>query len=425
MRPAGKRTLPRGFGRWIIAGAAILALGVVLQCLWPNGMPMETGQKQTATTAVSEIHGTGPVRLNELMSSNSGTLMDAGGATPDWIEVMNVSGHAVDLSGYVLARTEHSTNTFTFPSHRLEPGEAVIVFADSTLRSDAGGEYHAPFRLSSQGGTLMLFSPSGTAIDSVNFPALAPDTTYVRQSASEWAVSNQPTPGLSNTAESYQALHEPRTDCPVEITEVVASNTQYAPDANGRFHDYLELHNASSESVDLSGWYLSDSAERPAKWRIPDGFALQPGEYRIVYASGLDKADGNRDACQLRLPNRGRVRRAGRPAGTDCRPRGLRSSAREHRVAQAGRRQLGRGHALSRRGEPMIYGKKALRSERIEAPIFMEAGDVFYSVFLRKARQDETPADSIGQITREPSPCASGRTRSTEWSPSGSRCRRR
>lgn len=292
MRPAGKRTLPRGFGRWIIAGAAILALGVVLQCLWPNGMPMETGQKQTAATAVSEIHGTGPVRLNELMSSNSGTLMDAGGATPDWIEVMNVSGHAVDLSGYVLARTEHSTNTFTFPSHRLEPGEAVIVFADSTLRSDAGGEYHAPFRLSSQGGTLMLFSPSGTAIDSVNFPALAPDTTYVRQSASEWAVSNQPTPGLSNTAESYQALHEPRTDCPVEITEVVASNTQYAPDANGRFHDYLELHNASSESVDLSGWYLSDSAERPAKWRIPDGFALQPGEYRIVYASGLDKSDG-------------------------------------------------------------------------------------------------------------------------------------
>ena len=83
MRPAGKRTLPRGFGRWIIAGVAILALGVVLQCLWPNGMPMETGQKQTAATAVSEIHGTGPVRLNELMSSNSGTLMDAGGAKPE------------------------------------------------------------------------------------------------------------------------------------------------------------------------------------------------------------------------------------------------------------------------------------------------------------------------------------------------------
>ena len=60
----------------------------------------------------------------------------------------------------------------------------------------------------------------------MNFPALAPDTTYVRQSASEWAVSNQPTPGLSNTAESYQALHEPRTDCPVEITDVVASNPQ-------------------------------------------------------------------------------------------------------------------------------------------------------------------------------------------------------
>ena len=284
--------MPYDFWRMVVGGAVIVALGLALQLIWPNGFPLETSAA-VKQESVSEIHGSGPVRINELMSANAGTLLDGAGESSDWIEIMNVSGRAVDLAGYSLGKSEHAANVFTFPAHRLEAGEAVIVFADSTLKSEAGGEYHAPFRLSSRGGTLMLFNPGGSAIDSVNFPALTPGSVYARQEQTVWSVSDQPTPGLSNTSESYQLLRQPMSDAGVEITEVMASNTKYAPDANGQYHDYMELHNATGETIDLSGWFISDSLEKPAGWRLPDGFALQPGEYRIVYCSGLNRSDAN------------------------------------------------------------------------------------------------------------------------------------
>ena len=151
----------------------------------------------------------------------------------------------------------------------------------------------------------MLFSPSGVAIDTVSFPSLSSDTAYVREDLAVWSVSDQPTPGLPNTAENYQSLHELVTGAGVEITEIVASNTQYAPDENGAYQDYIELHNTTGEAIDLSGWYLSDTPGLPLLWRIPDGFVLQPGECRIVYASGRDRADATSPHANFGLSTEG------------------------------------------------------------------------------------------------------------------------
>ena len=265
--------------------------------IWPNGFSLEekktetTDTAQTTTGKVQEIHSSGPIRINELMSSNDTTLLSAEGKTPDWIEIMNISNHEVNLSGYSLAKSEKATNVFTFPNYTLQAGECVIVYADSTLQDSANSEFHAPFRLSSQGGSLMLFSTSGTAIDSVNFPSMGADISYVRIDQTSWAMSNQPTPGLANTESNYQLLNQARTDTGIEITEIVASNTQYAADENGLYQDYFEIHNTTDQVVDLSNWCASDDPEKPSAWRFPEGFVLQPGEYRIVYASGLDRAD--------------------------------------------------------------------------------------------------------------------------------------
>ena len=281
----------------LIVGVVAIAVAFGAQRIWPNGFSIEekkTGSEQTQTVAkgkVQEIHSSGPVRINELMSVNEPTLLSEEGKTPDWIEIMNISNREVNLSGYSLAKSEKATNVFTFPKCVLQPGEAAIVYADSTLKNDAGGEFHAPFRLSSAGGTLMLFSTSGTAIDSVNFPALGADNSYVRLDQTTWAMSNQPTPGLSNTESSYQQLHQANADAGIEITEIVASNKQYAPDENGLYQDYFEIHNKSDQAIDMSNWYASDDPSKPTAWRFPQGFVLQPGEYRLVYASGLNCAD--------------------------------------------------------------------------------------------------------------------------------------
>lgn len=293
----GGYRLPHDLWKLVILGAIAIVIAFGAQTIWPNGFSIEEKKAEatetTATTKgkVQEIHSSGPVRLNELMSVNETTQRSEEGKTPDWIEILNISNREVNLEGYSLAKSEKATNVFTFPKCVLQPGEAVLVYADSTLKNTAGAEFHAPFRLSSAGGTLMLFSTSGTAIDSVNFPVLGADNSYVRLDQTTWAMSNQPTPGLANTEANYQQLHQANASAGIEISEIVASNRQYAPDENGLYQDYFELHNTTDQPIDMSDWYASDNPAKPLAWRFPQGFILQPGEYRIVYASGLNRAD--------------------------------------------------------------------------------------------------------------------------------------
>jgi len=92
-----------------------------------------------------------------------------------------------------------------------------------------------------------------------------------------------------------------RTTPPVVINEIVAINTSAEPlgpgellDEDGQDSDWLELHNVSTRPVDLSGWFLTDDPNMPTRWAIPAGVILEPGEYRIIFASGNNRrtADG-------------------------------------------------------------------------------------------------------------------------------------
>lgn len=277
--------------------AVVLAYG--LQCAWPSGFPLaERGSGDSpaaAASAVTEIYSSGPVRINEIMSGNRHTLVDADGNSPDWIEVMNVGGSEVDLKGYTLAKDSSGANAFTFPELWLAPGECALVLADSRLRTDAAETLHAPFRLSSAGDALMLFNAAGTAIDTVNLPALGADQSYVRAGDNQWQTCSTPTPCLPNTEEGYRALTEPSGDSPVVVTELMSTNTATLADENGQYYDYIELFNRSGEAVNLGGWYLSDDAANPRKWSFPE-VELGPGEYLVVHASKLNRRE---DAAHL------------------------------------------------------------------------------------------------------------------------------
>jgi CotH kinase protein/Lamin Tail Domain/Secretion system C-terminal sorting domain len=70
---------------------------------------------------------------------------------------------------------------------------------------------------------------------------------------------------------------------PVVINEIVPDNEFGTADAAGEFEDWIELYNVSSESVDLSGWHLTDNPLNFTKYAFPDGFILAPGAYEIVW----------------------------------------------------------------------------------------------------------------------------------------------
>ncbi len=69
------------------------------------------------------------------------------------------------------------------------------------------------------------------------------------------------------------------------INEVMASNhtTLEDPDEPGEFPDWIELYNSTAETIDLSGMYLSDSRQEPAKWRISDGIVIESGDHLLFY----------------------------------------------------------------------------------------------------------------------------------------------
>ena len=51
----------------------------------------------------------------------------------------------------------------------------------------------------------------------------------------------------------------------VVINEYSASNLESFTDKYGKTEDWIELYNTSSNAVDISGWHISDKANKPGK----------------------------------------------------------------------------------------------------------------------------------------------------------------
>ena len=86
--------------------------------------------------------------------------------------------------------------------------------------------------------------------------------------------SNQITLTKDETA-SYIAIFEPVTEesytttgaAPIRINEVSANNSIYVNEYAKR-DDWIELYNTTDEDIDIAGMYLSDNADKPAKYQI-------------------------------------------------------------------------------------------------------------------------------------------------------------
>ena len=287
-RPA----FPAWAKKLLLTGIAMVAVAVGLQFLMPGGFPLATRSHTGGAAAVQEITSVGPIRINEVMSSNTGALASSAGETADWVEIANAGSSPVGIGGWSLAKSMNAGAVFTFPNITLQPGEVVIIFCDGGVNPTEGGEYHAPFRLSSKGDTLMLFNAADTAVDTVNLPAMDSNASYARQDDGSWSVTRKSTPGEPNTEEGYLRLTTAAAESSVEITEVMPANKTIIRAGDGGVYDYVEIHNASGEEIDLSGYWLSDSVTDKFDWRFPDGAKLPADGYLTVFCSGLDKVDG-------------------------------------------------------------------------------------------------------------------------------------
>ena len=68
------------------------------------------------------------------------------------------------------------------------------------------------------------------------------------------------------------------------INEVMASNDGTVLDPQGDDDDWIELLNFGTETIHLTGMYLSDKSSKPLKWRFPEGASIAAGGYLLVWA---------------------------------------------------------------------------------------------------------------------------------------------
>ncbi len=275
----GKRGDNGGVSTPLLALVCALAVVLGLAAQW-----ISSATSDSAAVAENTIH------INEVVSENATSYLTDGGEAPDWIEIVNDGSTAVNLKNYSMMLESEPNKIFSFPRVTLSAGEYLIIYADDSTKS---GDMHAPFKLSASGGdTLVLLNAQSQAIDMLDLPELAVDNSYCRMADGTWQVSTQPTPGAQNSISETETGSSGITvvEGSLEISEAMSVNSLYFPDEDGNTPDYIEIHNTSDESVNLSGWYLSDDSAKLKKWAFP-AVTLPADGYLAVHCSGLDRTE--------------------------------------------------------------------------------------------------------------------------------------
>ena len=71
------------------------------------------------------------------------------------------------------------------------------------------------------------------------------------------------------------------------INEICSYNKTCFVDENNKHSDWIEIYNGTYEDIDLSGYYMTDKAEKPTKAKIAGGnTVVRSGNYAIMVLSG-------------------------------------------------------------------------------------------------------------------------------------------
>src|ERR1051325_1009526 len=76
----------------------------------------------------------------------------------------------------------------------------------------------------------------------------------------------------------------------VIINEFMADNNNTLFDEDGDSSDWIELYNPGPTAANLAGYYLTDTTNNLAKWRLPN-VTMAANSYLIIFASGKNRTN--------------------------------------------------------------------------------------------------------------------------------------
>jgi hypothetical protein len=201
----------------------------------------------------------------------------------EFIELTNVGSQSINL------RLVHFAKgiTFTFPSFELAPGGYCLLVRDLAAfaavygdKLPVVGQYAGS--LDNAGEKIELLDAVGQIIQSFEYEDNWFDLTDGMGFSLTMRDPRTGDPGSKNAwRPSALAGGSPGTDDNGLLPEpgsVVINEILSNPSGGS---DWIELHNTTDQSIDLSGWFLSDDGNDLTKYRIADGSLLPAGGYLV------------------------------------------------------------------------------------------------------------------------------------------------
>ena len=227
-------------------------------------------------SAVSPLKGS--LRVSEIMYN------PIGGDGFEFVELVNVGKSNINLNGAQFDRGI----TYQFNKVTLAVGERIVVaknraaflsrYGEGFLMAD--GQYEG--RLRNNGETVSVIDSDGDLVFEVEYddggawPGRADGNGSSLVVVDPLLDPNNPRNWNSSNAYNGSPGEGITTVPSVVINEVLTHSDAPQEDA-------IELHNYGQTEVDLSGWFLSDSANNLKKYRIPDGTKINPNGYLVFY----------------------------------------------------------------------------------------------------------------------------------------------
>lgn len=125
-----------------------------------------------------EININKSIVINEILPKNIQSGADQDGEFDDWIELYNLAGEDIDISGFYLSDSKKEPTKWKFPAGTvIGRNDYLIVWADEdTLQNGL----HTNYKLSADGENVVLLSPEQEVLNLVEYPPTLIEQSYAR-----------------------------------------------------------------------------------------------------------------------------------------------------------------------------------------------------------------------------------------------------
>ncbi len=285
---------PDKFDFSLVSGSKSINKGNAITGLDPDGSLPDLG-------AYAYGHGTAEsLKINEIYYHPA----ESQGAEIffEFIELINISGHVMDLRDIRLAGAVE----FTFPAgSEAKPGEILLIASDRFTYGQTGCQVFSwkPGALPNSSGNIKLVSGAGVLLDEVSYTDALPwspladglgyslslndpyiDNSIVGNWSSSYVFGG--TPGLPNNPPDYNNVR-------INEYQILSGASSSPPEALA--DQWIELYNSGNLPVNVGGLYWSDESANLLKWRIPSDkpalTQIPAGGCLLFHFSGIANSD--------------------------------------------------------------------------------------------------------------------------------------